>query len=63
MSPFFANVKRYRLLFGPFFAKFWLMLKNATEIGCSAHSYRQKKSKQKLRCYYLGQVGVIIWAK
>ena len=58
------NVKSYRFLFAPFFAQFWLMLKqHYKNVYFSTFLKAKNWKKNILRCYYLGQVGVIIWAK
>ena len=55
-------MKSYRFL--PIFATFWLMFKKHYKNRYFSKFLKTKKTKKCiLRCYYLGQVGVIIWAK
>ena len=58
------HCKSYRFFFAPFLPIFGWCSKNTIKIGISAHFWKHRIEKKCiLRCYYLGQVGVIIWAK
>ena len=65
MNLCFGKCEKLSFVFAHFFfAKFWLMFKKHYKMGVSAHFQKQKKQNKCIsRCYYLGQVGVIIWAK
>ena len=51
------------IVFLPIFCQILVDVQKHYKIGISAHFKKQKNKKCILRCYYLGQVGVIIWAK
>ena len=64
-EPVFCKMWKVIVFFCPFFAKFWLMFKKHYKNRYFSKFLKAKNWKKKciLRCYYLGQVGVIIWAK
>ena len=53
------------VVFWPDFGKFWLMFKKHCKHRCFSTCLKARKDKTHtiLRGFYLGQVGVIIWAK
>ena len=61
MNPFCKMWKV--IVFGAPFCQILVDVNNTIKIGILTHFYRQKLKNTILRCYYLGQVGVIIWAK
>ena len=65
MNLCFAKCQKLSFFFASFFANFWLMFKKHYKNRYFSKFLKAKKTKKKciLRCYYLGQVGVIIWAK
>ena len=63
MSLCFAKCEKLLFFFAHFFGQFWLMFKKHYENRYFSRFLKAKKQKSISRCYYLGQVGVIIWAK
>ena len=63
-QPVFCKMWKVIVFFAPFFAQFWLMFKKHYKNRYFSTFLKAKIEKKSiLRCYYLGQVGVIIWAK
>ena len=65
VSPFFCK-KKSILFWAPFFGQILVDVKKKkkqNKIGYFSTFLWEKKQNTILRCYYLGQVGVIIWAK
>ena len=63
MSLCFATCEKLSFLL-PIFGQFWWMFKNDYDNLYFSTFLKRKKNKNTiLRCYYMGQVGVIIWAK